>query len=107
MKISEWVEMDYRPQKDPFFVDVKARDEMINLERKMHNVLRDTMDTLLKEDTKLPKRGKRLNFGVPRSNHMWQAKLPENVPVGTYVIYVRTTDMFGQKDTGRRIIRVE
>ena len=104
---SEWVEMDYRPQKDPFFVDVKARDEVINLEQKMHNALRDTMDTLLKEDTKLPKRGKRLNFGVPRSNHMWQAKLPENVPVGTYVIYVRTTDMFGQKDTGRRIIRVE
>ncbi len=104
---SEWVEMDYMPQKDPFFVNVKARDDMINLERKMHNVLRDTMDTLLKEDTKLPKRGKGLSYGVPRSKHMWQAKLPENVPVGTYVIYVRTTDMFGQKDTGRRIIRVE
>ena len=104
---SEWVEMDYSPQKDPFFVDVKARDDMINLERKMHNALRDTMDTLLKEDTKLPKRGKGLSYGVPRSKHMWQAKLPKNVPVGTYVIYVRTTDMFGQTDTGRRIIRVE
>lgn len=103
----DWVNMDYMPQKDPFFVDVKARDEMINLERRMHNVVRNTMDTLLKEDNEFPNRGKRLSYGVPRSNHMWQAKLPENVPIGTYVIYVRTTDMFGQTDTGRRIIRVE
>ena len=104
---NKWVKMDYMPQKDPFFVDVKARDEMIDLERKMHNVIRDTMDTTINEDTKIPQRGRRLNFGVPKSYHMWQGKLPENVPTGTYVIYVRTTDMFGQTDIGRRIIRVE
>lgn len=104
---NEWTKMKYTPQKDPFFVGVKERDEVINIERKMHNVVRSTMEAFMKEETELPERGKRLNYGVPKSYHMWQAKLPENVPVGTHVIYVRTTDMFGQIFTGRRIIRVE
>lgn len=104
---NEWIKMDYTPQKDPFFVDVRARDGMINLERKMHSDVRNMMGNYLKEDTKFPKRGKGLGYSVPTSRHMWQAKLPENVPVGTYVIYVRTTDMFGQTDIGRRIIRVD
>ncbi len=104
---NEWTKMKYTPQKDPFFLDVKARDEVINIERKMHNVVRNTMETFMKEGTELPERGKSLSYGVPKSYHMWQAKLPDNVPVGTHVIHVRTTDMFGQKFTGRRIIRVE
>ena len=105
-KVGEWKPMTYLPQKDPYFQALKERDETYHLERKMHTALRETMKPLLKEDSELPQRGKRLLYGVPKSSHIWQAKLPANVRKGTHVIYVRTTDMFGQTFTGRRIIRV-
>ncbi len=102
----EWLPMIYMPQKDPYFQALKERDETYHLERKMHTALRETMKLMLKEEDQLPQRGKRLVYGVPRSWHIWQAKLPANVRKGTHVIYVRTTDMFDQTFTGRRIIRV-
>ena len=102
----KWQNMAYMPQKDPYFQDLKKRDENYHIERKIHSAIRDSMELLLKEETELPDRGKRLLYGVPKSTHIWQAKLPENTPKGTHVIYVRTTDMFGQTFTGRRIIRV-
>lgn len=37
--------------------------------------------------------------------HMWKGMLPKLAP-GTRTIFVRTTDMFGQEYTGKRIIRV-
>jgi hypothetical protein len=40
------------------------------------------------------------------SAHIWAANLPEDLGPGTHVIHVRTTDMFGQTDTAKRIIRV-
>jgi len=103
----EWQTMTYSPQKDPYFIALRERDEIYHIERKMHTALRETIKTLLKEDNELPQRGKRLNYGAPKSTHMWQAKLPENIKVGTHVINIRTTDMFGQTFTGRRIIRVQ
>ena len=103
----EWLPMTYTPQKDPYFQKLKERDEAYHIERKMHTALRETMKTLLKEENELPQRGKSLLYGVPKSTHIWQAKLPVNTTKGTHVIYVRTTDMFGQTYTGRRIIRVE
>ncbi len=50
-------------------------------------------------------------FGFPMdypsiSHHMWQAKLPEKLPVGTHLVTVRTTDMFDQTYTANRIFRV-
>lgn len=38
------------------------------------------------------------------SYHIWEALLPADVPVGAHLIEVRSTDMFGQTDTGRRIV---
>ncbi|MDE0316751.1 MAG: calcineurin-like phosphoesterase family protein [Candidatus Poribacteria bacterium] len=104
--IGKWKPMSYTPQKDPYFQALRKRDETYDLERKMHTALRESMKPLLKEEEQLPQRGKRLSFGVPKSTHIWQAKLPANFRKGTHVIYVRTTDMFGQTFTGRRIIRV-
>ncbi len=104
-EVGEWEPMTYMPQEDPYYKALKARDNTNHLERKLHTALRETMKTQLKEDSELPQRGNAIS-GVVKSSHIWQAKLPVSVLKGTHVIYVRTTDMFGQIFTGRRIIRV-
>jgi len=58
------------------------------------------------EESRQPPRGRKLG-GVTKSPHMWVGTLPPNPRVGTYLIEVRTTDMFGQTHLGRRIIRIE
>ncbi len=103
---AEWEPMTYMPQEDPYYKALKARDDTNHLERKLHIALRETMKPQLKENGELPQRGRGLS-GIAKSSHIWQAKLPANAPKGTHVIYVRTTDMFGQTFTGRRIIRVQ
>ncbi len=57
------------------------------------------------ENGHLP-RGRRAS-GAVESPHIWQAWLPADPPPGTHLIEVRTTDMFGQTQSGRRIIRIE
>ena len=103
---AEWKLMTYTPQQDPYYKALKARDDTVHLERKLHTALREAMKSELKEDSEPPQKTKRLT-GITKSTHIWQAKLPADVPAGTHVIYVRTTDMFGQTFTGRRIIRVQ
>lgn len=47
------------------------------------------------------------NLPKPKpSTHLWKAKLPAELSTGSHLIDVRSTDMFGQKSSGRRIIRV-
>ena len=104
-EVGKWRPMTYMPQQDPYYKALKARDDTNHLARKLLVALQETMKPLLKEDVELPQREKRLS-GITKSTHIWQAKLPANVRKGTHVIYVRTTDMFGQTFTGRRIIRV-
>ena len=104
-EVGEWEPMTYMPQEDPYYKALKARDDMNQLERKLHSALREAMKSQLKEDGELPQRGQGIS-GIVKSTHIWQAKLPANASKGTHVIYVRTTDMFGQTFTGRRIIRV-
>lgn len=41
------------------------------------------------------------------SPHIWQAKLPPDPPIGTHLIHVRTTDMFGHTYEAKRVIRIE
>ena len=104
-EVGTWEPMTYMPQEDPYYKALKARDDTDQLERKLHIALRETMKPQLKEESELPQRGRVIN-GAVKSTHIWQAKLPADVRKGTHVIYVRTTDMFGQTFTGRRIIRV-
>ena len=40
-----------------------------------------------------------------KSSHLWAGTLPKLAP-GTYLIHVRTRDMFGEEWTGRRVLRV-
>jgi|GEM_PF-6825044 len=39
--------------------------------------------------------------------HLWRGQLPAWLPRGTHVVYVRTTDMFGQTFIDKRLFRVE
>lgn len=41
------------------------------------------------------------------STHIWQGKLPVDLPPGTHQFIVRTTDMFGKTWTAHRIFRVQ
>jgi len=41
------------------------------------------------------------------SNHMWEARLPSDLPVGGHLIRIRTVDMYGQEYSASRIIRVK
>jgi hypothetical protein len=50
-------------------------------------------------------RAQDLPFPLP-SNHLWKAALPELAP-GTHVIEVRARDVFGQRQVGRRMLRVQ
>ena len=100
-----WQPMTYTPQQDPYYKALKKRDDAAHLAWKVQTALREAMQSELKEDSEPPQKTKRLT-GITKSTHIWQAKLPADVPEGTHVIHVRTTDMFGQTFTGRRIIRV-
>lgn len=104
-EVGTWEPMIYMPQEDPYYKALKARDDADQLERKLHIALRETLKPQLKEESELPHRGRVINAAT-KSTHIWQAKLPADARKGTHVIYVRTTDMFGQTFTGRRIIRV-
>ncbi len=44
--------------------------------------------------------------GANPSAHIWRAALPSDLAPGSYWIEVRSTDMFGQIDVARRIVRV-
>ena len=41
-----------------------------------------------------------------KSTHLWQAKLPDGLKPGTYLLRVRTVEMDGDKHLGGRVIRV-
>ncbi|MBN2309480.1 MAG: calcineurin-like phosphoesterase C-terminal domain-containing protein, partial [Candidatus Hydrogenedentes bacterium] len=78
-----WTEMTRVSRPDPFYVRLKEAED------------------------KLPEG---MAGGLPKpgnSTHLWAAPLPDGLPAGCRVIYVRTTDMFGQTYTGRRTVRVE
>jgi hypothetical protein len=77
-----WTKMTLTEREDPYYLLLKEREE------------------------KLPE-GLARRLPDPRpSTHIWVAPIPADPPVGTHVIHVRTTDMFGQTFTGQRIIRV-
>lgn len=61
----------------------------------------------LKEAETAPRPPQGLKLPNPsKTRHLWKATLPTDLKKGTHVVEVRTTDMFGQVYTDRRIIRV-
>jgi len=78
----EWISMERTRIEDPVYVLTKTR-----------------------EDNLKPRPGPKLPDAV-KSTHIWKAKLPTGIAKGTYLINVRTTDMFRQTYTATRIMRV-
>ena len=79
---SAWQPMTLSERVDPFYQDLKDREFYLP-----------------------PAAGRRLPEAA-NSTHVWVANLPAILPAGTHVVYVRTTDMFGQTFYGHRIVRV-
>lgn len=77
-----WIPMHHSLERDPAYLRLREREET----------------TLAPDETALP-------FAL-ESTHLWKAALPEDLAVGSHWIEVRSTDMFGQVDLGRRVIRV-
>lgn len=79
----EWIPLQKTERPDPYYVASKQY-----------------------KDTLAPEAGRK-SPDPANSTHLWAANLPANIPIGTHVIYVRTTDMFGQSFYAHRILRVE
>lgn len=80
----EWVEMKRAEENDPYYLFLKEIEKSIN-----------------------PPPGYKKLPDVRKSTHIWKCFLPANPTPGTYLIYVRTTDMFNQTFTSRRLIHIE
>ena len=78
-----WTPLTHTEREDPYFLALKKREFY------------------------LPPAAGRSLPGAAKSTHVWAANLPSSPPVGTHIIHVRTTDMFGQVFEDERIIRVE
>ena len=101
----EWVPMERVQQNDPYFEMMKT----VEAEGQVKEDLYQAIKELVLKETGAGESPKARSRRLPRaveSTHLWRAALPANPPKGTHVIFVRTTDMFGQTDTGRRIIRI-
>jgi len=79
---SPWIPMLHTRERDPAYVRLRDREEL----------------ALAPDEIALP--------FAPDSTHLWKAPLPQDLAVGSHWIEVRSTDMFGQVDLGRRVIRV-
>lgn len=76
----DWRRLERVEREDPFYLRLKAEEALRG-------------DT----DRKLPR--------TELVRHLWQAPLPKPPSPGTYVVEVRTKDMFGQTYEDRRMVR--
>jgi hypothetical protein len=77
----EWMPMTQVDRDDPYYLDMKKREARLgDLARKMPKVV--------------------------KSEHIWTANLPAAAPLGSHLIQVRATDMFGQTYTDQRVIAI-
>ena len=85
-----WKRMTKTMEEDPYFRRVYQAEQAI----------------LAKfEDASVAPPFRKLNTARP-SAHLWKATLPQNLPVGTHLIYVRATDRHGRVYDGKRVLRV-
>lgn len=63
--------------------------------------------TKKREDGVKPPLGASLPGADKNTGHIWKANLPSDTAAGTYLVHVRTTDMFGQTYVGSRVLVVE
>ncbi|MGD8453132.1 MAG: calcineurin-like phosphoesterase family protein [Phycisphaerae bacterium] len=78
----EWLPLSPVPSEDPSYVAMKKMEE-----------------------AECPPPGRKLPKTIV-CPHMWRGVLPPTLGPGVHVIHVRTTDVFGQRYDGRRLVRV-
>jgi len=78
-----WVALKQEPREDPYYAAIKRAEE-----------------------GNTPPPGRKLPR-ITTCPHLWVGRLPEGLAVGAHVIEVRTTDLFGRRWHGRRIVRIE
>ena len=103
---SDWQPMEQTTRMDPFYLKLKAREGWLigHLTEGLSAEEREGFDLRAVE-------GIQEFYGRPLpdardTDHIWVATLPADTPPGFQLIEVRTTDQFGQTDTGRRIIHI-
>lgn len=79
---STWIDLTREKRQDPAFAAMKR----------------------LEESAPTP-RGRKLP-NPSNTGHIWVTNLPPNLPSGSHLIQIRTTDMFGQQYTASRTIRI-
>lgn len=80
----DWIKLELTQREDPFYAATAARE---------------AEDPPAAPARKVPK--------PIKCKHIWRGTLPAVPAAGVHAIDVRTTDMFGQTFTARRLIRVE
>ena len=78
-----WHLLERVERPDPFYLELLAREAALG-----------------------PALGRPLPPAAP-SLHLWRGTLPASPPPGTHTLEVRTTDVFGQRFSDRRLIRIE
>ncbi|MDP2323244.1 MAG: calcineurin-like phosphoesterase C-terminal domain-containing protein, partial [Gammaproteobacteria bacterium] len=94
MRVGEadaWIAMEYTITIDPECLRMHEQSPYLDMEHEGKK-----LDTVF---------GWKMDY-PSKSRHMWKATLPAGLPTGTHTLTVRTTDMFGQVHTSRRIFRV-
>ncbi len=87
----DWVPLEFKPMRDPGVAAMGALNPF--LQSVVNGVELDSLFGWQMDPPSV-------------SYHMWMAQLPRNLSVGTHLLKVRTTDMFGQTWTASRIFRV-
>ncbi|MEZ6117849.1 MAG: calcineurin-like phosphoesterase C-terminal domain-containing protein [Pirellulaceae bacterium] len=89
----EWQPMTYAEELDPAYTATFEREEAARAAIKATGTDPNTQW---------------LGLTKPKaSTHLWKAKLPANLPVGTHWIHIKATDDFGQTFLDQRSIRVK
>ena len=79
----EWVKLERVEREDPYYTALRKAEE----------------GARSASGRKMP--------GAKKSQHIWRGVLPAGLSAGAQVIEARTTDVYGQTYTGRRIVRIE
>lgn len=77
-----WSPMKRTYQEDPYYVQLRKYEEKC-----------------------APVRG-RSNQKPSKTGHIWKLNLPSGLPIGTHLIHIRTTDMYGQTYQAYRVFNV-
>lgn len=101
-----WLPMEQTERMDPFYVKLKMREGWLV----GHLTAGMTEEEIAAFDLRRVE-GIREFYGgrmpdARDTDHIWTAPLPADLAPGFRLVEVRTTDMFGQEATGRRIVHI-